>query len=85
MVAGRRWVKVGGWQKQVAIQVGSNGLVKVMMVGMKANENAQKYFGHEAKMTGSGLYVRVEWGKKTKFLLKKLTVFYEPFYESKRN
>lgn len=28
MVAGRRWVKVGGWQKQVAIQVGSNGLVK---------------------------------------------------------
>lgn len=55
------------------------------MVGMKANENAQKYFGHEAKMTGSGLYVRVEWGKKTKFLLKKLTVFYEPFYESKRN
>lgn len=28
-----------------------------------------------------------EWNgeKKTKFLLKKLTVFYEPFYESKRN
>lgn len=56
------------------------------MVRMKTNENAQKYFGHEAKMSGSGLYVRVEREKKkTKFLLKKLTVFYEPFYESKRN